>query len=314
MRRARPATDEREEPALSAELRAGLEDFLLALRVEAGLARNSLRSYATALEQLLAFAARRGIERWSEIDASLLVDHLAERRAAGRSEATVAHDLTAARMLFRHLVREQKSARDPSALLATPLLARALPNVLTVEEVERLLAAPRGEGWRAQRDRALLELLYACGARVAEAVGLRLSSIEPALRVLRLFGKGSKERVVPLGERARDALRIWIEGGRAGLPGSARRPEVFLTKSGRPMTRIDAWRRVRAAALEAGLRADLSPHTLRHSFATHLIEAGADLRSVQEMLGHASIRTTEVYTHVDREHLRSLHRLYHPRA
>jgi integrase/recombinase XerD len=180
--------------------------------------------------------------------------------------------------------------------------------------VGRLLAAPDGEGFLDQRDRALLETIYACGARVSEAVGLRTDALEPSLRVLRLYGKGAKMRLVPLGERARDAIERWIGGGRASLPSAARAPEVFLTKSGRAMSRTDAWRRVKRAALRAGLSADISPHTLRHSFASHLVEGGADLRSVQEMLGHASIRTTEVYTHLDTEHVTSLHRLYHPRA
>jgi integrase/recombinase XerD len=168
--------------------------------------------------------------------------------------------------------------------------------------------------WRVERDRALFEVIYACGARVSEAVGLRTNEIEPSLRVLRLLGKGSKTRIVPLGERAREALERWIAGGRRSLPNAARADAVFLTKSGRPMSRGDAWRVVKEAARRAGLPSTISPHTLRHSFATHLVEGGADLRSVQEMLGHASIRTTEVYTHLDTEHVSSLHRRYHPRA
>lgn len=310
-------------PASSAEgareplptaLREGLDDFLEALRVEAGAARNTLASYASGLERFLRWCARRGVREWSGIEGALVLDYLAARRTEGRKEATVAHDLTAVRMLARHLVREGVLPRDPTALLDSPMLVHALPRFLSIAEVERLLAAPEGDSWRAQRDRALLELLYACGARVSEAVTLRTDSIEPALRVVRLTGKGSKTRLVPLGERARDALRAWIEGGRTSLPGAARRAEVFLTRSGRPLDRVNAWRRVQAAALAAGLRRRISPHGLRHSFATHLIEAGADLRAVQEMLGHASVRTTEVYTHLDADHLRGLHRLYHPRA
>jgi integrase/recombinase XerD len=217
-------------------------------------------------------------------------------------------------MLVRHLTAEGRIPRDPTALLQAPVLRRSLPRTLAVDEVERLLEAPLGSGWRAERDRALLEVLYACGARVSEAVSLRTGEIEPSLRVLRLTGKGSKTRIVPLGRRAKDALEAWMSGGRTKLPGAARAEHVFLTKSGRPMTRLDAWRAVKSAAARAGLPVAISPHTLRHSFATHLVEGGADLRSVQEMLGHASIRTTEVYTHLDTEHVTSLHRLYHPRA
>ena len=295
-------------------LRDGLADLLEALRVEAGLARSTLRSYATDLTRFLRWAARRGIRAWDDIEPGAVVDYLVWRRAEGLSEATVAHNLTAVRMLMRHLVAEGLMARNPTDLLGSPVLARVLPRALSVEDVERLLAAPDGGGWRDQRDRALLEVLYACGARVAEAVGLETDALEPSLRVLRLYGKGAKVRIVPIGARARAALTAWIDEGRAGLPGARARREVFLTKSGRPLDRVNAWRRVKAAALRAGLSPDVSPHTLRHSFATHLLQGGADLRAVQEMLGHASIQTTEVYTHLDVGHVQALHKLYHPRG
>ncbi|MAF66697.1 MAG: tyrosine recombinase [Planctomycetes bacterium] len=292
----------------------GLEDFLEALAIEAGLARNTLRSYRADLTRLALWADRRGLRSWSALGERDVIDYLAWRRSEGLAEATLAHDLTATRMLMRHLHAEGLLPGDPTALLDSPALARSLPGTLAIEEVEALLAAPEGDGWRAQRDRALLEVLYACGARVAEAVGLRTDSLQPSLRVLRLLGKGSKSRIVPLGGLARESLETWLAEGRAELPGAAARPEVFLSARGRPLDRTNAWRRVKAAALRAGLSAAISPHTLRHSFATHLLAAGADLRAVQEMLGHASIRTTEVYTHLDTEHVRGLHRLYHPRS
>lgn len=292
----------------------GLADFLEALRVEAGLARNTLAAYASDLARFLARAVQAGHGDFAALDAALIVDHLAAQRAAGRAEASVARSLVAIRMLLRHLVGEGRLERDPSALLLAPVLRSSLPHALSVEDVERLLAAPAGAGWRDQRDRAFLEVLYATGARVSEACGLRLANLSPELRVLRLLGKGERMRIVPLGERARAALTGWIDGGRVRLPGARGRAEVFLTRSGRPLGRIDAWRRVKAAALRADLPAGISPHVLRHSFATHLLAGGADLRSVQELLGHASIGTTEVYTHLDAEHVRSLHRLYHPRG
>lgn len=303
------------EPAsLPGALRAGLEDFLEALRVEAGLARNTLDAYRSDLEHFLGWGARRGCRSFEDLEGDLLVDYLAARRTAGRAEASVARSLVALRMLLRHLVGEGRLERDPSALLTAPVLRRALPQVLDVEAVERLLAAPDGDGWRDLRDRALLEVLYASGARVSEACGLRLDHLAPTLRVLRLLGKGDRMRVVPVGERARVALERWLGEGRPRLPGGRARPEVFLSRSGRPLSRLDAWRRVKAAALRAGLGQEISPHVLRHSFATHLLSGGADLRSVQEMLGHASIQTTEIYTHLDADHVRSLHRLYHPRG
>ena len=164
------------------------------------------------------------------------------------------------------------------------------------------------------RDRALLEVLYATGARVSEAVGLRTDGLQFELRVLRLTGKGSKTRLVPLGQRAIQALEAWLTRARRSALGGRESAFVFVSRTGKPLGRLDAWRRVKLAARLAGLSPDISPHTLRHSFATHLVEGGADLRSVQEMLGHASIKTTEVYTHLDAEHVTSIHRLYHPRG
>ncbi len=294
--------------------RESLEDFLEALRVEAGLSRNTLAAYRSDVARFLAWAGEAGIEAWEALTAEAIVDHLTHCRRRGMAEASVARRLSAVRMCLRHLVSEGRLSRDPSALIAAPVLSRLLPATLGVEEVERLLAAPGTDGWRAQRDTALLEVLYACGARITEAIGLRLEDLEPSLRVLTLHGKGRKTRIVPIGERARDAIERWRSDGRLRLPRARRTLELFLTKSGRPLDRSTAWRRVKAAALVAGLDRRISPHTLRHSFASHLIEGGADLRSVQEMLGHASIRTTEVYTHLDAEHVRSVHRLYHPRG
>jgi integrase/recombinase XerD len=292
----------------------GLEDFLQALRVEAGLARNTLLAYGAVLKRFLSWATRSGHRSWKSIDAEVVVDYLSARRAEGLAESTLAQDLTAIRLLMAHLVLERFNDRNPTQLLPSPVLAKALPHALTIDQVERLLAAPGGDGWQDQRDRALLEVLYACGARVAEAIGLRTDSLEPSLRVLRLTGKGSKTRIVPIGARARSALTHWIENGRPEVLGVRSRAEVFLTARGNALDRTNAWRRVKAAALRAGLDGSISPHTLRHSFATHLLAGGADLRAVQEMLGHASIRTTEVYTHLDGEELRGLHRMYHPRG
>lgn len=295
-------------------MRAGLSDFLVALRAEAGLARNTVAAYATDLEHFFAFARARGRDTLLAIDGDLVVDYLGARRAEGRTEATVARNLAAIRGCLRHLVQAGILPRDPTALIKTPKLARGLPTTLSADEVERLLMAPSGPAWRVERDRALLEVIYASGARVSEAVSLKLDAIDPALQVVRLFGKGSKARLVPLGARAREALRAWIQNGRRALTLATRTDAVFVTQRGRPLQRVDAWRIVKQCARDAELSLDVSPHTLRHSFATHLVEGGADLRSVQEMLGHASIKTTEIYTHLDSDALTSLHRLYHPRA
>ena len=305
-------------PAPPAELppalRAALADFLEILRVEAGAAPNTLEAYRRDLTAFLRWAAGRGCKTPAKVDAARVVDWLELRRGQGRAEASVARELVAIRMLLRTLVREGQLKKDPTALLSSPRLAQALPTTLSVEEVEALLAACAGDGPLEQRDRALIELLYASGARVSEAVALRTDALEPKLRVIRLFGKGSKMRVVPLGEQARLALERWIGGGRRVCLRKADSPFVFVTRSGARMSRQDAWRRVVLAARRAGIGRTVSPHTLRHSFASHLVEGGADLRAVQELLGHASIQTTEIYTHLDSEHVTGIHRLYHPRG
>ncbi|MEO6711726.1 MAG: tyrosine recombinase [Planctomycetota bacterium] len=300
------------------ELERAMADFLVALRVEAGLSRNTLQAYKGDLRALTSWAAERGVSRLEQFDRELMYGWLESLRAAQLAPATVARRLSAASVWFAHLIGEGRLALDPTSLVRAPRLPRSLPKSLEVADVDRLLAAPLNDRrlpvWRRQRDAALLEVLYAAGARVSEAVELRTDAIEPALRVLRLTGKGRKTRLVPCNERARLALERWLAEGRTTLAGHQKRAEVFLTRSGAPLDRTNAWRAIKRAALGAGIRANVSPHTLRHSFATHLIEGGADLRSVQEMLGHASIATSEIYTHVDGEKLLALHRLYHPRA
>jgi integrase/recombinase XerD len=298
---------------LPPELRAGVEDYLDASRVEAGLARATLSAYRGDLERFGLWLARRGRTAWTELEAGDLIDYLGDLRREGAAEASVARSLVAVRMLTRFLLTEGELRRDPTAQVPAPVLSKLLPRYLSPEDVGRLLDGISGDGWRVLRDRALLEVLYACGARVSEAVGLRTDDLEPKLRVLRLHGKGDKMRVVPVGARAREAVDRWLTDGRPRVARGDREPALFLSKSGRPLGRGDAWRRVQAAALAAGLP-KVTPHTLRHSFATHLLAGGADLRAVQEMLGHASISTTEIYTHLDGEEVHSLHRLYHPRA
>jgi integrase/recombinase XerD len=294
--------------------RADLEDFLDALRVESGVARNTSAAYRRDLVRFLARLVRHGRSGWPSIEPADVLDHLGALRAAGSAEASVARALAAVRMLFAHQIAEGRLMRDPCALIAAPHLARHLPSCLSIESVEALLSAAGKDTWIDARDRALVEVLYATGARVSEAAGLLTSALEPKLGVLRLTGKGDKTRIVPLGERAAEALSIWLKSWRRSLPGAAMRDEVFLTRTGRPLDRVSAWRRIKALALRAGIEANISPHTLRHSFASHLVAGGADLRAVQEMLGHASIRTTEIYTHLDAEQVRGVHRLFHPRG
>ncbi|MEO0651438.1 MAG: tyrosine recombinase [Planctomycetota bacterium] len=298
-------------PTLEPRTQAQLEEFLEVLRVEGGLSRHTLEAYRRDLRRFLLEVGPGGIE---SVDADRVVAHLGLLRRVGAAEASVARALAAIRSFVHFLVAEGDLQRDPTARVETPRLPTPLPKVLDQGQVEALLTAPRGTGWRDQRDRALLEVLYACGARVSECIGLTLDALPAALQELSLLGKGDKQRIVPLGRRAAEALREWLDDGRPALKGAIARREVFLSSKGTPLTRQGAWRVVVARAREAGLPSGVSPHTLRHSFASHMVEAGADLRSVQELLGHASIQTTQRYTHLDGEKVRAVHRLYHPRG
>mgnify|MGYP002628497294 CR=1 FL=1 len=305
------------DPLDGSPFRLGLLDFLDALRVEAGVSKNTILAYRRDLEGFLVRMKQLGNADWESIASTDIVTHMAAMRAQGQAESSVARALAAIRMLLRHQVAEGLLLRDPCALITAPVLARYLPTTLGIEEVDALLTVAAKETWIDARDRALVEVLYASGARVSEAISLCIDGLEPTLGVLRLTGKGNKTRIVPIGQGAQVALEQWLTLWRPAVAGGVGSPvirEVFLTRTGRPMDRTAAWRRVKALAIRAGILANISPHTLRHSFASHLVIGGADLRSVQEMLGHASIKTTEVYTHLDSEQVRSVHRLFHPRA
>jgi integrase/recombinase XerD len=232
----------------------------------------------------------------------------------GLQPSTIRRHISSLRTYFKFLGGEGVVTRDPTERLDTPKAWRRLPAVLTIQEIERLLAGPDADTPLGIRDRALLEVAYATGARVSELVALRLADLLFEERVARLFGKGSKERLVPVGRRALGAAALYAREIRPGLDRGRSRGVLFVNARGGPLSRVGAWGIIKAAARRAGLSKRVTPHTLRHSFATHLLEGGADLRAVQEMLGHADLATTQLYTHVDREYLRSVHRSYHPRA
>jgi integrase/recombinase XerD len=239
------------------------------------------------------------------------IDELAQAKVAPRSQA---RNLVALRQLFRHLRAERQIARDPTEDLELPRIGRALPVTLTLAEVEELLAQPRIETARGLRDAAMLETLYATGLRVSELVRLRHVDVNLDEQFVSTVGKGRKQRLVPLGERARDRIRAYLATARPELLHGRACPELFVTHHGRAMTRQGFWKLLCGYARAAGIRKRLSPHKLRHSFATHLVERGADLRAVQAMLGHADIATTQIYTHVSRDHLVAVVKKHHPRA
>jgi integrase/recombinase XerD len=304
--------------ARGAALGPVVEAYLEELRVGRRLSPRTLDAYARDLADYHAFAAARGLGRWSEasltfVDAYFVV--LSRRRL---SVATVNRRRSALRGFHAFLVRQRHAESQPLDRLPAPRRERRLPHALALEDVERLLAQPRGQDALALRDRALLELAYASGLRVSELCGLERSRIDFAERCLTVAGKGSKERLVPFGREAERALREYLSGGRPALAARARRgvprnDATFLNARGGTLSRMGFWKILRGHARAAGLTTRVHPHALRHSFATHLLQGGADLRVVQELLGHASVATTAIYTHLDRGYLREVHRTFHPR-
>ena len=290
-----------------------LDRYLAHLRVERGLLPATLESYARDLREYLDWLASRGLASLAEVTEPIILQHLAALHVRGLSRASQARHLAALRGLHRFANAEGLAPRDPSEQIEATRGERPLPNFLSVDEVDRLLAAPPPQTPQGARDRAMLEVLYASGLRVSELVALPLSAIDPQTGVVRVRGKGGKERIVPVGERARAALASYLEGPRPKLLGVRRSADLFVTPRGSRMTRQGFWKLIVRYARAAGIASRVYPHTLRHSFATHLLERGADLRAVQAMLGHADIATTQIYTHVDRERLKAVI-ARHPRA
>ncbi len=292
----------------------GLEQFRDYLALEAGNSRNTVESYLRDIRRLVVHAASKGSRRPDEITAPQLREFIYALKDLGLAPATIRRQISAVRTYYRFLVGEGRAARDPSERLESPRQWRKLPSVLTVTEVERLLGAPNTDEPLAIRDGALLEFAYATGARVSELVGLKLQDILYEDGLARIFGKGAKERMVPVGRRALGAVALYVREIRPRFDRGKGRGIVFLNARGSPLSRVGAWTIIKRAARQAGITKRVTPHTLRHTFATHLLEGGADLRAVQEMLGHVDLSTTQLYTHVDREYLRTVHKSYHPRA
>jgi integrase/recombinase XerD len=293
-------------------------DFIAYLELERGLSRNTLEAYRSDLLQYGAYLQQTGRDALSVDHAALaaFVGGLASP-ADGRAPAaatTIQRKVACLRSFYRHLRREELLDRDPTAELRGPPKGKRLPKVLSRDEVSQLLVQPQGAGPAALRDRALLELMYACGLRASEAVGIELDELDIEAGVLRVTGKGSKERIVPIGSKAVAALLAYLTVGRPLLVGIGESRRVFVNQRGRGLTRQGLYKIVQRHARSAGLAEKMSPHTLRHTFATHLLAGGCDLRSLQEMLGHADIATTQMYTHLSAERLRDVYFAAHPRA
>lgn len=295
------------------DLARAIDLFVMHVKVEKALARNTVVAYAGDLARFLDHCLKAGIDRADAVTPRTVVDFLLVLSSEKQAARSQARRLVAVRGLFKFLCRERYLEQDPTATVELPRLSRRLPAYLSIEEVDRLLLAPDRSTPPGLRDAAMLETLYATGLRVSELVGLKLAELNRQRGYARVMGKGSKQRIVPLGEEALITIErylatvrpLWDRRGHGAL---------FLTHRGLPMTRMGFWKLLRRHAFTAGIHRPISPHKLRHSFATHLLDRGADLRAVQELLGHADISTTQIYTHVSQARLRRMYDAHHPRA
>ncbi len=291
-----------------------IDSFLLFLATERGLSDNYQLSTRRSLETFAQWLAARKVDALGAIDSTHLSDYLAHRKSAGLAAASIKAEAIALRIFFRFLVGRKLLPRDPAEFIAIPRIERYLPDTLNVPDVGRLLAAVGAQDPLAQRNRAILELLYASGLRISELCDARLENIDLDAGWIRVTGKGGKTRIVPVGAKARESIARYLANERPQLVRPKTGAEIFLSRNGRKLTRARVWQFINDYARIAGIETNVYPHLLRHSFATHLLSNGADLRAIQEMLGHADISTTELYTHVDQRRLKAVHKKFHPRA
>ncbi len=301
------------EHAIAMETAFHLRVFEDALTLEEGASPRTIEAYRRDVIRCAVFMRTQGVERASAITPTVLREFVYHLKDLGLAGTSIRRNISALRTWFRIMLAEGVVSHDPTERLDSPQRWRTLPEVLNVDEVTRLLAAPGLDEKLAFRDRAMLELAYGAGLRVSEWIGLAVKDVLLEEGLVRVFGKGSKERLVPIGRSAIGAVAVYVRELRPVLERGNGQGYLFLNANGAPLSRMGAWKILRKYVTMAGIERAVSPHTLRHSFATHLLEGGADLRAVQEMLGHADIATTQIYTHVDREYLRSVHRQFHPR-
>jgi integrase/recombinase XerD len=292
--------------------------FLSYMRVERGLAQNTILAYGRDLKKFAGFLRKRQKLRMEDVDREDIVDFLSSLYKEKLDSRSVARYLVSLRGLYKFAMMEELVSTDPTENLESPKIRNSLPTYLRVDEIDKLLAAPNLATPIGLRDRAMLEVLYSTGLRVSELLNLRISDVEMRLGCVRCIGKGDKERLVPIGRKAIEAVEQWLAQGRPKFARPASPPPhnqvLFLTSIGRRLSRVGIWKILHDYGMRLGLRGRLTPHKLRHSFATHLLEGGADLRSVQLMLGHADISTTQIYTHVVEERLKQIYKAHHPRA
>lgn len=291
-----------------------VNEFINYLAVERGLAKNTLESYGRDLRQYYSYLNNDRIDAVNQVSRATILAYLEQLQSKGRAVSTISRNLAAIKSYYQFLVRERYLDKDPAANLESPKLEKKLPKILTISEVEELLKQPNSFLPTGMRDKAMLELLYATGIRVSELISLNVSDVNLEMGYIKCFGKGSKERIVPLGSIAAKCVQEYITRGRGKLVRTYDEPALFVNHHGNRLTRQGFWKIIKKYAQEAAITKEITPHTLRHSFATHLLENGADLRSVQEMLGHADISTTQIYTQVTKNRLKEVYEKAHPRA
>lgn len=291
-----------------------VNEFINYLAVERGLAQNTLESYGRDLRQFETYLHSGKMEILKDSNRNTILGYLSNLQSKGRAVSTISRNLAAIKSFYQYLVRERYLDKDPAASLESPKLEKKLPKILSIHEVEELLKQPNILLPTGLRDKAMLELLYATGIRVSELISLNISDVNLDMGYIKCYGKGSKERIVPLGSIAAKCVQEYIAKGRPKLVRTYEEPALFVNHHGNRLTRQGFWKIIKKYAQEANITKEITPHTLRHSFATHLLENGADLRSVQEMLGHADISTTQIYTHVTKNRLKEVYDKTHPRA
>jgi len=294
-------------------MRELIDTFLNYLSVERGLSRNTTSSYQKDLSFYMNFLEKHGFSSLSKITRNDIADFMLFQKDKGLASNSIARSLAAIKSFHRFLVRERILKTDPTILMDSPKLWKKIPETLSLNEVEVLISQPNIREKQGIRDRAILETLYATGMRVSEAVNLKVSNVNLDVGFLRCIGKGNKERVIPLGKKAIDSLKRYLEISRPVLLKKKESEFLFLSRLGKKISRQSLWKIIKRYARAARIKKPIWPHILRHSFATHLLERGADLRSVQEMLGHANISTTQIYTHINKDRLKTIHKTFHPR-
>lgn len=277
------------------------------------MAANTLSAYRQDLEIFMDFLSDKKISSLSGTSKNDIIDFMLAQKDKSIAANSISRRLTALRMFYRFLIRERILTGDPTNLIDSPKLWKRVPDTLSLNEVESLLNQPNAKNTQGMRDKAIFEVLYATGMRVSESVNLKISNINFDIGFVRCIGKGNKERIVPVGRKALDCLKKYMETSRRKLLNNKESEFLFLNRSGKRISRQSLWKLINKYAVLAGIKKNIKPHTLRHSFATHLLERGADLRAVQEMLGHSNISTTQIYTHINKDRLKSIHKTFHPR-